>query len=69
MSKNKSTQKVKSHGGARAKSGRKPVADKKVSFTIYVEQSILDANGEIDETKKDCYTFLKKRSEKRTARD
>lgn len=66
MSKSSKTKKTKSHGGARARSGRKPVADKKVGFTFYVEQSILNANGDIDELKQDCYNFVKKRSEKRT---
>lgn len=66
MSKAKPAKKVKSHGGARARSGRKPVADKKVGFTFYIEQSILDANGDMDETRKDCYEFLKKRAEKRS---
>jgi hypothetical protein len=69
MSKTKPSKKAKSHGGARAKSGRKPVADKKVSFTFYVEQSILNSNGDIDELKKDCYDFLKQRAEKRTTND
>jgi len=67
MPKTKPSKKVKSHGGARARSGRKPVEDKKVGFTFYVEQSILNANGDMDETKKDCYNFLKKRAEKRNA--
>lgn len=65
MSKVKPSKKVKSHGGARARSGRKPVADKKVSFTFYIEQSILNANGDMDETKRDCYEFLKKRAQEK----
>jgi len=65
MSKSNTPKKAKSHGGARARSGRKPVADKKIGFTFYVEQSILDANGDMDELKKDCYNFVKKRAEKR----
>lgn len=32
-------------GGARAKSGRKPVEDKKVAVTFYVRQSVIDAAG------------------------
>jgi len=67
MAKTKPSPKAKSHGGARARSGRKPVADKKVGFTFYIEQSVLDANGDIDELKKDCYSFVKKRAEKRAA--
>lgn len=53
------------HGGARQRAGRKPVADQKKTFTIYVEQSIIDANGGIDESKSECYLFLKKRGEKK----
>lgn len=50
-----------SHGGARKGAGRKPVADPKVSITIYVEKSIMDANGDVEEVKELCYEFLKKR--------
>ena len=66
MSKAKPSKKVKSHGGARAKSGRKPVTDKKVGFTIYVEQSILNGNGDMDETRRDCYEFLKNRAQEKS---
>ena len=52
------------HGGARQRAGRKPVADPKQTVTIYVEQSIIDANGGLDESKFECYLFLKKRGEK-----
>jgi len=69
MAKNKSSKKIKPHGGARRNSGRKPVSDKKVGFTIYVEQSVLNANGDIDQTKTDCYNFLKNRAEQRNKRD
>ena len=53
------------HGGARQRAGRKPVADPKQTVTIYVEQSIIDANNGIDEVKSECYLFLKKRGEKK----
>lgn len=57
MSKNK-------HGGARQRAGRKPVADPKQTFTIYVEQSIIDANGGMVKAKIEAYNFLQKRGEK-----
>ncbi len=50
-----------SHGGARKGAGRKPVADPKISITIYVEKSIVDANGDVEEVRELCYEFLKKR--------
>jgi len=52
------------HGGARQRAGRKPVADPKETVTIYVEQSIIDANNGINECKSEMYLFLKKRGEK-----
>ena len=51
------------HGGARIGAGRKPVADPKVSITIYVEKSIVDANGDIEAVRELCYEFLKKRGQ------
>lgn len=53
------------HGGARQRAGRKPVADPKQTVTIYVEQSIIDANNGIDEVKSESYSFLKARAEKK----
>ena len=54
-----------SHGGARKGAGRKPVADPKVSITIYVEKSIVDANGgDIEDIKTACYEYLKKRRDR-----
>ena len=55
----------KSHGGARQRAGRKPVADPKQTFTIYVEQSIIDANGGMEEAKSESYLFLKKAGRKK----
>jgi hypothetical protein len=52
------------HGGARQRAGRKPVADPKQGVTIYVEQSIIDANNGIDECKSEMYLFLKERGQK-----
>ena len=54
-----------SHGGARQRAGRKPVADLKQTVTIYVEQSIIDANNGMDEVKSESYSFLKARAEKK----
>jgi hypothetical protein len=42
--------KKSTRGGARAKSGRKPVEDKKVAVTFYVRQSVVDRVG-IEEAK------------------
>jgi len=52
------------HGGARQRAGRKPVADPKQTVTIYVEQSIIDANNGLDECKYEMYLFLKERGQK-----
>jgi len=51
--------KKKLHGGARQRAGRKPVADPKQGVTIYVEQSIIDANNGVDELKSELYLFSK----------
>ena len=55
----------KQHGGKRKRAGRKPVADPKQAVTIYVEQSIIDANNGMEEVKSECYSFLKARVEKK----
>jgi hypothetical protein len=54
-------QKVKKEnkGGARKGAGRKPVDDPKLMVPLYVETSIIDALGGIDEVRMACYTFLK----------
>lgn len=52
------------HGGARKGAGRKPASDPKISITIYVEESIVKANGGIENVKDICYSFLKKGSSK-----
>lgn len=54
----------KIRGGKRQRAGRKPAADPKQTFTIYVEQSIIDANGGMIEAKIEAYNFLQKRGEK-----
>lgn len=57
------TKKNSNTGGARRRSGRKPAADPKKIITVYVEQSIVAANGGIDKVKIDIYSFLKKQAE------
>ena len=53
------------HGGARKGAGRKPAADPKITITIYVEESIVNANGGLDAVKESCYLFLKNRRSKK----
>lgn len=52
------------HGGPRKGAGRKPVADPKIQVNLFIEKSIFDANGGVDEIRDACYTFLKKRADK-----
>ena len=47
------------------KLGRKPVADKKMVLRIFVEQSLIDANGGEQTCKDECISFLKKRGQKK----
>ena len=47
------------------KLGRKPVADKKGLVRIFIEQSVIDANGGEDICKQECILFLKKRGQKK----
>ena len=54
-----------SHGGARKGAGRKPVADPKISITIYVKESIVNGVGGIEEVKNECYLFLKAKAKKK----
>lgn len=53
------------HGGARQRAGRKPATDPKQTVTIYVEQSVIDANNGLDELKSELYLFSKARAEKK----
>lgn len=57
--------KKKTHGGKRARSGRKPVDDPKKGITIYLHQSVIDANGGIEEVKTVSVSFLLKRGRKK----
>ncbi len=52
------------HGGARKGAGRKPAPDPKLTITLYVETSIVNAMGGMEELKEECYTFLKKKTSK-----
>ena len=42
------------------KLGRKPIADKKQVLRIFIEQSVIDANGGETICKDECISFLKK---------
>lgn len=44
--------------------GRKPAADPKQELRIYVESSIINANGGIDNAKVITYDYLKMNTEK-----
>jgi len=52
------------HGGKRAKAGRKKVSDPKVGVTIYVHQSVINANGGTEEVKQAAVDYLQKRGKK-----
>ena len=51
--------KKSSRGGARKGAGRKPASDPKIIIPIYVEESIINAIGSVEEVKNECYLFLK----------
>ncbi|CAN5545833.1 hypothetical protein BH11BAC1_BH11BAC1_13370 [soil metagenome] len=54
------TKKKKSiRGGARKGAGRKPVTDPKIMIPIYVETSIVNGMGGLEEVREACYSFLK----------
>ena len=46
-------------GGKRKGAGRKPVKDKKQVVTNYIETSIINALGGLENTKKILYSFAK----------
>lgn len=46
------------HGGKRKNSGRKPVEDKKVRVTLWLNESIVNAKGGLEATKELCIVFL-----------
>ncbi len=51
-------QRKNKHGGKRNNSGRKPVADKKVRVTLWVNESIVTSKGGLEATKELCIVFL-----------
>jgi hypothetical protein len=56
--------KEKTHGGVRKGAGRRPAADPKVGVTLYIESSIVEILGGIEDIRTDCYSFLKAKAEK-----
>jgi len=46
-------------GGARKGAGRKPVTDPKVIVPLYVETSVINVWGGLEEVRNACYAFLK----------
>jgi hypothetical protein len=51
--------KRKNNGGLRSNSGRKPSADPKQRLTIWIEKSIIDKFGGLDNCKEICIETLK----------
>lgn len=50
--------KKKTHGGKRSNAGRKPLTDKKVRVTLWVNESIVNSKGGLEVTKELCIVFL-----------
>lgn len=50
--------KKKTHGGKRSNAGRKPLEDKKVRVTIWINESIVNSKGGLEATKELCIVFL-----------
>ena len=46
-------------GGARKKSGRKPVADKKQPVTLFIPQSVIEKHGGADAIKQQLIKKIK----------
>ena len=57
--------KKQTRGGARIGSGRKPVPDPKIQVSLYIEESIINAMGGVEELRNDCYAYLKKKTTKK----
>jgi hypothetical protein len=47
------------HGGARKGAGRKPCSDKKQTVCLYIETSIINELGGIENAKQKLYNFAK----------
>lgn len=48
---------AKTKGGKRENAGRKPSPDKKVQVSLYINKSIIDASGGIEELKRKLMLF------------
>lgn len=48
------------HGGKRKTSGRKPVADKKVQVSFYIEQSKIEKLGGLDAFKEKIIAYTER---------
>jgi hypothetical protein len=48
------------HGGKRKTSGRKPVADKKVQVSFYIEQSKIEKLGGLDAFKDKIIAYVER---------
>ena len=51
--------KKRTHGGPRKGAGRKPVSDRKIQVSLYIEESIINAIGGIETLRDECYSYLK----------
>lgn len=50
-------------GGPRKGAGRKPVADKKVAVTLYIQDSIVQSYGGLEPFREYCYQLLASKNE------
>jgi hypothetical protein len=57
--KNKAMEKKLTHGGARKKSGRKPIDDKKQQVNLFIEGSLIEKHGGKENVQQKCYEFLR----------
>ena len=48
----------KTSGGKRKNAGRKPVSDKKIQVSFYIEQSKIDKMGGLDEFKSKILAYI-----------
>ena len=48
------------HGGKRKTSGRKPVADKKIQVSFYIEQSKIEKLGGLDAFKERIIAYVER---------
>jgi len=57
------------HGGARPRSGRKPVEDPKEGITVYIQKSIIESNGGKDACRDAMIEFLSARANRSQSRN